>query len=339
LSIGSDVDCVFSAPNPTAPVARGIRRVVMLGRLAPMSKLALAIVDALRKRYQLEVGFAEPLLGGYDVWAESWRVESDRGPLVVRADRSISLLAASWLADVMRRAAEAGVSCCLPLSSSDGAEAFSTGDATVTVRAFVQGCDLDRDDPDQLHAAGAILGLLHATSAAALSARPSPSPWAACFWPADHDPSTLHDPELDAWHEGFTYGGDRRFARGVVHGDFWAGNLLWADGRVAAVIDWSEARVDVLARELAWATWEFGHDETSRELDIDRARTFLAGFRAVSGSWEPGLGDVLVPLMRVELRLNARYSLADPEDVEYNSALQRAFVKLRRQSAAPLLDL
>ena len=108
---------------------------------------------------------------------------------------------------------------------------------------------------------------------------------------------------------------------------------------MAAVIDWSEARVDVLARELAWATWEFGHDETSRELDIDRARTFLAGFRAVSGSWEPGFGDVLVPLMRVELRLNARYSLADPEDVEYNSALQRAFVKLRRQSAAPLLDL
>jgi len=51
----------------------------MLGRLAPMSELALAIVDALCKRYQLEVGYAEPLLGGYDVWAESWRVESDRG--------------------------------------------------------------------------------------------------------------------------------------------------------------------------------------------------------------------------------------------------------------------
>ncbi len=43
--------------------------------------------------------------------------------------------------------------------------------------------------------------------------------------------------------------------------------------------------------------------------------------------------------MRVELRLNARYSLADPEDVEYNEALQGAFMKLRRQSATPLLDV
>jgi hypothetical protein len=42
--------------------------------------------------------------------------------------------------------------------------------------------------------------------------------------------------------------------------------------------------------------------------------------------------------MRVELRLHARYSLADPGDVEYNSALQRAFVALRDQPAAALLD-
>jgi len=108
---------------------------------------------------------------------------------------------------------------------------------------------------------------------------------------------------------------------------------------VAAVIDWSEARADVLARELAWATWEFGHDETSRELDIDRARTFLAGYRAVRGPWEPGLADVFIPLMRVALRMNARYSLADPGDAEYNTALQRAFLRLRHQPAAPLLNM
>ena len=239
----------------------------------------------------------------------------------------------------MRRAAQAGVPCCPPLRSTNGAEAFWTGDATVMVRAFMKGSVLDRDDPGQLRAAGATLGLLHRALAGAQHARPAPSPWAACFWPANHDPPALRDPELDAWHEAFTHGGDRHFARGVVHGDFWAQNILWADGRVAAVIDWSEAQVDLHARELAWATWEFGHDETSRELDIDRARIFLAGVRAVSGSWEPGLRDVLVSLMRVELRLNARYSLADAEDVEYNTALQRAFLKLRRQSAAPLLDL
>lgn len=304
-----------------------------------MSALAPALVEALRAHYQLEVRSTSPLPGGYDIWAESWRVESDRGPLVVRADRSVSPLTASWLSDVTRRAADAGVPCCSPLPAADGAVALSTGDATVTVCPFVSGCGLDRDDPAQVRTAGATLGLLHNASPGGLPPRPAPSPWDACFWAADHDPPALHDAQLDAWHEAFMRHRERRFRHGMVHGDFWADNILCAAGRVASVIDWSEARVDVLARELAWATWEFGHDETSRELDIDRARTFLAGFRAVSGPWEPGLADVFMPLMRVELRLNVRYSLDDPDDAEYNTALQHAFLRLSGQSPAPLLDI
>lgn len=304
-----------------------------------MGSLSPAIADGLRVRYELELRSAEALLGGYDIWAESWRVESDRGPLVVRADRSVSPVTASWISDGMRRAAAAGVPCCLPLRAANETETFSTGDCTVTVRPFAEGCNLDRDDPAQVRAAGATLGLLHGALAGRCTDRPVPSPWAACFWPGDHDPSMLCDAHLDAWHEAFTHGGKRRFAHGVVHGDFWAENLVWAANRVAAVIDWSEARVDVLARELAWATWEFGHDESSRELDLDRARTFLTGYRDVSGPFEPGLAQALIPLMRVELRRNARYSLADPRDAEYNTALQHAFVTLRRQPPGPLLDM
>lgn len=304
-----------------------------------MSELAPALLETLGTRYDLEVRSATPLPGGYDVWADSWRLESNRGPLVLRADRSVSPRTASWLADVTGRAADGGVPCALSLSATDGSVAFYTRDGTVTVRAFVQGRVLDRDDAAQLRAAGATLGRLHGALAGASGDRPAPSPWAACFWPADHDTPALRDAQLDAWHEAFTRGGGQRFAHGGVHGDFWADNIMWAAGRVAAVIDWSEARVDVLARELAWATWEFGHDESSTELDMDRARTFLAGFRAVRGAWESGLADVFIPLMRVELRLNSRYSLADPGDAQYNTALQRAFVRLRRQSAAPLLDM
>jgi len=313
---------------------------VLLGTVAAMSKLAPALAEAVRAHYQVDVRSAKPLPGGYDVWAESWRLESDdRGPLVLRADRSVSPQTATWISDVTRRAAESGAPCCLPLRGVDGAVAFSTGGATVTVRPFVEGRGLDRDNPAEVRAAGATLGLLHGAVAGAPSDRPEPSPWDARFWSGDHDPPTLRDAQLDAWHEAFTHGGDGAFAHRVIHGDFWADNIVWSAGRVAAVIDWSEARVDVLARELAWATWEFGHDETSRELDIDRARTFLAGYRAVRGPWEPGLADVFIPLMRVALRMNARYSLADPGDAEYNTALQRAFLRLRHQPAAPLLNM
>ncbi len=208
----------------------------------------------------------------------------------------------------------------------------------MTLTRFIEGRTVDREDPVQLRAAGATLGLLHRASAGNHARRPVPSQWEAQFWSADRDPPILRDAELDDWHEVFTQNRAGTVAHGAVHGDFWAGNLIWADERVAGVIDWAEARIDVLARELAWSTWEFGHDQASRQLDVDRARTFLAAYRAVRGAWEPGLADVLIPLMRVELRLHARYSLADPGDVEYHSALQRAFVALRDQPAAPLLD-
>jgi homoserine kinase type II len=311
---------------------------MMLARLVTVIELAPVVVERLRTAYDVEVRGVRPLPGGYDVYAQSWRIETDRGALVVRADRGVSRLTAGWLSDVMLRAADAGVPCARPLHAADGAAAFSSGGATFTVRAFVEGCGLDRDDPAQLRAAGATLGRLHGALAGACRDRPAPSPWADCFWPADHDPPALRDGELDAWHDAFAHGASGRFAHGVVHGDFWADNVIWDAGRVAAVIDWSEARVDVLARELAWATWEFGHDEASRELDVDRARTFLKGFHAVRERWEPRLADVLIPLMRVELRRNARYALADGGDAEYATALQHAFVTLRHQSAARLLD-
>ena len=112
----------------------------------------------------------------------------------------------------------------------------------MTLSRFIDGRVLDREDPIQLRAAGATLGLLHRALAGHQTKRPAPSPWDAQFWSADRDPPTLRDGDLDDWHEAFTQRRDGTFARGAVHGDFWAGNLIWADERVAGVIDWSEAR-------------------------------------------------------------------------------------------------
>jgi Ser/Thr protein kinase RdoA (MazF antagonist) len=206
------------------------------------------------------------------------------------------------------------------------------------VRRFVDGVELDRDDPVQLQEAGMTLAVLHHALAGELRERPTRSPWHERSGPGDSDPPALRDPKLDAWQTAFTRAADKSLTRGAVHGDFWSGNILCADGRVAAVIDWAEARVDVQARELAWASWEFGHDPPTRKLDIDRTRTSLAGYRAVSGRWQPGLADVLIPLMRIELRLHARYSLTDSGDHAYGDALVREFVRLRCQHPIELLS-
>lgn len=203
----------------------------------------------------------------------------------------------------------------------------------MTVRAFAEGADLDRNDAASIRAAGTTLALVHRCGEGMTAGRPTPSPWHSSFWPGTDDPPGLCDPELDSWHHAFAGG---TLASGLVHGDFYAENIVWADGRVAAVLDWSEAGLDLLARELAWATWEFGHDD-DYELDIDRARTFLDGYREVREPQEPGLSDVLIALMRVELRRNARYALVG-DDPEYSTVLQRAFRRLRRQSATSLLE-
>lgn len=297
-----------------------------------------ALVTALSARHGVKVRAIEPLPGGYDAWAASWRAETDGGSLVVRVDRGVSLRTAIWIGELVERAAEAGVPCCAPLRGVDGQVAFGMRDATVTVGRFVEGSTLDRDDPVQVRAAGSTLALLHAALSGPQSPRPERSPWDPALWPAEHDPPGLRDIELDAWHARLTADGDHHLRGGVIHGDFWAGNLMWRDGRVAAVLDWSEARVDLLARELAWSTFEFGHDGTNSRLDVERARTFLAGYRTASGPGELGLAELLVPLMRIELRAHARYSIRDSGDIEYNSALQRAFIGLRKETGAALLD-
>ncbi len=145
-------------------------------------------------------------------------------------------------------AASAGVPCDPPMLTVDGTTGVAADGATVTVRPFADGVNLD---PPRLP--------------------PTPSPSAAGFWLGDFDPPGLRDPSLDAWNEGLVSGAMGDFSMGVVHGDFYADNVVWGDDCVAAVIDWSEARLDSLSRELAWATWEFGHDEAGRLLDIDRA--------------------------------------------------------------------
>lgn len=295
------------------------------------------MLTTLGAAYGLDIHSASVLVGGYDEWASSWLLDTDAGALVVRLDRSLAPETAGWLGGVIDRAARAGVPCHAPLPAREEAIPVTADGVTVTVTPYETGVNLDRDDPAQVESAGAVLGRLHGALRGTTEDRPSPSPWAACLWPGDSDPSELRDPALDEWHDAFVSSAGTSFASGVVHGDFWAGNLLWSGGEIAAVIDWSEARVDALSRELAWATWEFGHDD-ARLLDVDRARTFLRGYREVTGPWEPGLREALISLMRVELRLNARYSLDDPGDEEYNSALREAFSALRGQSAVPLLE-
>jgi len=99
----------------------------------------------------------------------------------------------------------------------------------------------------------------------------------------------LHD-RLDRQHVG----------RGLVHGDFWPGNLLMRDGQVSGVIDWENSRPDgLLIRDLArfaiaYSLYLDRHTRSGRRVSGHRglrAGTWGAGIEyAVNGSgWYPEL--------------------------------------------------
>jgi hypothetical protein len=87
-------------------------------------------------------------------------------------------------------------------------------------------------------------------------------------------------------------------ARQLVHGDYHPGNLVVADGQVAAILDWEALRGEAPLLEVASAVLAFclrSHGEAGRSVDLKCVAAFAGGLRA---SGEGSLcGDSLVAAM------------------------------------------
>lgn len=63
----------------------------------------------------------------------------------------------------------------------------------------------------------------------------------------------------------------RRNAAGLLHGDYWPGNVLWHEGRLVGVIDWEDATLGDPLADLANSRlemlWAFGMDAMRRFTD------------------------------------------------------------------------
>ena len=63
----------------------------------------------------------------------------------------------------------------------------------------------------------------------------------------------------------------------LLHGDYWAGNVVWKDGRIAGVIDWEEARVGDPVIDVAISRldilWLLGVDAMDAFTDVYRSLT------------------------------------------------------------------
>ncbi len=78
--------------------------------------------------------------------------------------------------------------------------------------------------------------------------------------------------------------GEHGWRRQPLHGDFYAGNLRILDGRVSAIFDWDEARLDWRVCDVADALWAFCATDGRDALDQASATPFLASYEAAAGA-------------------------------------------------------
>ena len=148
---------------------------------------------------------------------------------------------------------------------------------------------LDIAAPDQVHASGAVLARLHEAlsaypDAAQLVSPDGPSgPLAARItdWldsASDHVPSDA----CDALRELVAAAPPETLPTQLVHGDFRSANVLCAGGRVVAVIDFEEARLDHRVVELARSAVMLGtRFRNWGPVSSDVRAGFLAGYESV----------------------------------------------------------
>lgn len=145
-----------------------------------------------------------------------------------------------------------------PLQSLDGRLQVEINSVSMCLQRVIQGGLLDVDDAEQVRAAGATLARLHHALAAYPDAdqvappdgRPKPLAVRVTDW---LDSASEHVPEAarDALRALAADAPDDRRPRQLVHGDFRSSNVLCTGPRIAAVIDFEEARFDHCIDEVA----------------------------------------------------------------------------------------
>ena len=246
--------------------------------------LADELRSALEAHYGLRLDASTPLLGGEE--ATIWQVNASHGPLVVRmspAHRSPMRL--QHIHQVLLALTSVLPPIFAPLLALDGSTLLSYHGRAVELFPFVSGERLDRENTQFRQAAAQLLAQVHRVllsqmqHAAALARKgvvgerlPQPPV----------DPPCLHDPDLDHWYTTLREHPEA-FTVGLIHGDYYRGNVLTQGEHIVALLDWDDLHPDFLIQEVAWASWEFGKTASSDDWHLDRAQAFSEGLSR--GRW------------------------------------------------------
>jgi Ser/Thr protein kinase RdoA (MazF antagonist) len=305
-----------------------------------LAGVPVGLLRALEERYGLDgLAVGERLPGGYA--NDIFRLEGSSGPLVVRLQHQpLQPERLRWEHDVVRRLAEEMPEVPAPLAARDGTTFFVHDRFAVWLLPFVEGAPGRDGDRRERVEAAALLGRLHRVGRELDVPR----------WRGQKRLADLAWPETAAGYAGPLAGREEEVAAarswavafvaetdaargpscGLVHGDYFPGNVLFRDGRAVALLDWEELAVDWTAYDLASGLWEFRTD-ASGEVDPEAIGEFVAAYRDAGGTVPPDEDDLLVPLIRVKRIVEVLRMPTDRHvDLDYHARNLDAFWSLGR---------
>lgn len=269
------------------------------------------------------------LTGGYE--CDIWRV----GQIVVRICpewRSDAEL--DWVYHHVSMVGEQIPEVVAPIKTKNDAYFIRFENRPVAVFPYIKGELLDRNNPELLHHSAELLAKIHKASSSITenTTRPRSHPTAPTDIPIQDDPKYIQDPQLDAWYNDFM--ASDNLTMGLMHGDYYRGNILYNGDVINGVIDWDGLTYGAIIYEVAWATWELCHTESGDFLDIETFISFMRNYLQENKSLSHHELQAIIPLIRYHLRYEIRRSLAAEEagddwDDDYRQQEIRAFNNLR----------
>jgi aminoglycoside phosphotransferase (APT) family kinase protein len=280
-----------------------------------------------------------PLVGGVSARVEALEIERGGSTtrVVVRSEGADwkALGAGSSARDFALLSAlhAAGLEVPLPYFADDSRELLPT---PFLVLSFVEGTtDVDAAAlPDALRQMASFLARLHALPVHAMELPDLPrgdDPIAGVLRYLPESIGPLDDELLERVSAGSWRQAN---APALLHGDFWPGNILWEDGRLAAVLDWEDASVGDPLSDLACCRIELAcrHGEPAMDAFTAHYLSFAPLDTAALPWWELYASSAALALM-------AQWGL-DPADEAArrrttSRLMHRALHEVRSRRASP----
>jgi homoserine kinase type II len=193
-----------------------------------------------------------------------------------------------------------------PVATRDGRAIVDLGSRTGCLLPFIDGEPARPERSAHRTAAARGLGRLHRRGRGLeLPARPRLRPLRELEWPSTRVPAELREwsatiAAARRWAISYTseIAQARALPTGIVHGDYFPGNVLISGDELVGIIDWEEAQLDWLIWDLANAINTFC--AVDDDLDREACRGFVDAYRTAGGVLLRHDEALVVPLVRVK---------------------------------------